>query len=60
MQSCPTRAIRFGDMNNEESQLSASMQSPRHYRVLEELGIKPSVGYLRQIRNSDPQEVRHG
>jgi len=60
MQSCPTRAIRFGDMNEEGSRLASAMRSPRHYRVLEELGIKPSVGYLSQVRNPDSEEIPHG
>jgi Fe-S-cluster-containing dehydrogenase component len=52
MQSCPTRAITFGDMNDSASAVAKLMHAPRHYHVLEELGIKPSVGYLMQVRNS--------
>lgn len=52
MQSCPTRAIRFGDMNDRESAVAKEMRNPRHYRVLEELGVRPSVGYLMQVRHA--------
>ncbi|MDT8325604.1 MAG: 4Fe-4S dicluster domain-containing protein, partial [Bacteroidota bacterium] len=62
MQSCPTRAITFGDMNDADSALQERMHSRRHYRVLEELGIRPSVGYLMQVRNTneDATEDNHG
>ncbi|MBR9979124.1 MAG: 4Fe-4S dicluster domain-containing protein, partial [Bacteroidetes bacterium] len=62
MQSCPTRAIRFGDMNNPDGAVSEAMSGPRHYRVLDELGIEPSVGYLMQVRNTGAHdtEEHHG
>lgn len=51
-QSCPTKAIVFGDMNDPESEISKRMNSARHYKVLEEIGIRPSVGYLTLVRNT--------
>jgi Fe-S-cluster-containing dehydrogenase component len=60
MQSCPTRAIRFGDMNDSDSSVSREMRNPRHYRVLEELGVKPSVGYLMQVRNTATPDKEKG
>jgi len=61
-QSCPADAIVFGDMNDAASAISKKMKDPRYYRVLEELGVRPSVGYLTQVRNSDSKsaEVKHG
>ena len=50
-QSCPAGAIVFGDMNDPKSRLSLLKRDPRHYTVLEELGIKPVVGYLAKVRN---------
>ena len=50
-QSCPAGAIVFGDMNDPESRLSQLKQDRRHYTVLEELGVKPVVGYLAKVRN---------
>jgi len=52
-QSCPTRAIVFGDMNDPDSQVSTAIRNPRRYRVLEELNIRPSVGYLRMVKNTN-------
>jgi molybdopterin-containing oxidoreductase family iron-sulfur binding subunit len=50
-QSCPADAIVFGDMNDPESRLAKLKADPRHYTVLEELGVKPVVGYLSKVRN---------
>jgi molybdopterin-containing oxidoreductase family iron-sulfur binding subunit len=52
-QACPTQAITFGDLKDPKSRLSALRRSPRHYRVLEELGTRPSVGYLKRIRGAE-------
>ena len=48
-QSCPTGAIIFGDLKNPNSRVSGLRRSRRHYQVLEELGIRPNVGYLKKI-----------
>jgi molybdopterin-containing oxidoreductase family iron-sulfur binding subunit len=50
-QSCPTGAIVFGDLNDPDSRVSRAMKNPRRYRVLEELNVRPSVAYLRKVRN---------
>ena len=50
-QSCPAQAIYFGDLNDPKSQVSRMMANPRRYRVLEELNIRPAVGYLSLVRN---------
>jgi len=52
-QSCPTNAIIFGDMNDSESELSKWLADPRNYRMLEETGIRPGVGYLTKVRNTE-------
>ncbi len=52
-QSCPANAIVFGDMNDANSELVKRMSDPRHYRVLEEIGVKPSVGYMTMVKNRD-------
>jgi molybdopterin-containing oxidoreductase family iron-sulfur binding subunit len=58
-QSCPARAVYFGDLNNPDSEVARMMSNPRRYRVLAELGVKPSVGYLAIIRNRDEQSGEH-
>jgi Fe-S-cluster-containing dehydrogenase component len=50
-QSCPAGAIIFGDMNDADSRVHASLQDPRAYRVLDEFNFRPSVSYLRIVRN---------
>jgi len=58
-QSCPAQAIVFGDMNDPKSEVSKRMVDPRSYRVLGELGVKPSVGYMTIVRNRE-EERQHG
>jgi molybdopterin-containing oxidoreductase family iron-sulfur binding subunit len=50
-QSCPARAIVFGNLNDPHSQVASLRNDPRHYHVLAELNIGPSVGYLQLVRN---------
>jgi MoCo/4Fe-4S cofactor protein with predicted Tat translocation signal len=50
-QSCPTKAISFGDINDEKSKISKLKKDERSYHLLEEVGIKPNVFYLTKIRN---------
>ena len=42
-----------GDLNDPESAVSKARATGRHYLVLGELNTKPSVGYLRLVRNRD-------
>jgi molybdopterin-containing oxidoreductase family iron-sulfur binding subunit len=51
MESCPTGAIAFGDVNNPESRVRALSDSPRAMRLLEVLGVKPAISYLTKVRN---------
>ena len=57
-QSCPANAIVFGDMNDPETKIHAAMENPRNYRVLEELNVRPSVSYLRVVKNRDEEPHR--
>lgn len=61
-QSCPAGAIVFGDTNDPESRVSRLIAAGRHYRVLEEINVRPSVGYLSVVRNRLETEdsVDHG
>lgn len=67
--ACMTGAILFGDMNDENSELTRLLKvtrnekrpygvdkhvgNPRAYRVLEEIGVKPNIYYLTKIRNKE-------
>jgi molybdopterin-containing oxidoreductase family iron-sulfur binding subunit len=49
-QACPTQAIVFGDLKDSESRVSKLHRDRRFYRVLEDLGTRPNVGYLKKLR----------
>jgi len=49
VQSCPSKALVFGDRKNPESEVYQSMNDPRSYRVLEELNTDSSVFYLKKV-----------
>ncbi|MGE3608313.1 MAG: 4Fe-4S dicluster domain-containing protein [Bacteriovoracaceae bacterium] len=51
-QSCPADAIVFGDINDPQSEIAKKLKDPRYYRVLEEVGVAPRVGYLTKVRNT--------
>jgi molybdopterin-containing oxidoreductase family iron-sulfur binding subunit len=48
-QTCPTRAISFGDLKDGASSVAKLSQSTRSYHVLEELGTRPAVTYLKKV-----------
>jgi molybdopterin-containing oxidoreductase family iron-sulfur binding subunit len=51
-QSCPTRAIVFGDLKDPKSHVSRLAQDQRRYRVFEELNTRPAVTYLERTRRN--------
>lgn len=57
--TCPTKAIVFGDMNNEESRVSKKFKDERTYSLLEEINVVPSVRYMSRIWNTDEKLVAH-
>jgi len=46
-QSCPARAIVFGDLEDLDSRVTQLARSERASQLLEDLGTHPSVFYLR-------------
>jgi molybdopterin-containing oxidoreductase family iron-sulfur binding subunit len=52
---CPTRAIRFGDLNDPASDVVAAKASPLDYHLLEELNTRPRTSYLTRVLNPDPE-----
>ncbi len=55
-QTCPTQAITFGNLKDGGARVSKLSRSPRGYHVLEELGTRPAVTYLKKVvRASDDQ-----
>ena len=46
VQTCPSGAMYFGDLDDPESVVSKLIRSPRAFRLLEDLGTEPKVYYL--------------
>ena len=55
MQSCPSDAIVFGDVNDENSRVYQLFRNERAYGVIEQINVQPSVNYLTKIRNTTPK-----
>ena len=51
--ACDTGAMRFGDINDEESIISDLIKDDRAYHLLAEVGTKPNVVYQTKIRNTN-------
>lgn len=49
--ACSTGSLKFGDMNDVESEVRSLFNSNRKYVLLEEIGTKPNVFYHTKIRN---------
>jgi len=47
-QACPANAIVFGDRSDPESRVSILSRDSRAFRLLDELGTKPRVTYLKR------------
>ncbi len=51
VQSCPARAIVFGDLNDPASAISRARAGSRHFTILDELNLDAAVGYRAKVRN---------
>jgi len=51
MEACPTGAITFGDVNHPGSRVAALAAHPRAMRLLDAVGVKPSISYLTKVRH---------
>lgn len=52
-QSCPTDAIQFGNLLDEDSRVKKEQDNPRLYHLLESLHTLPSTSYLTKVKNND-------
>jgi molybdopterin-containing oxidoreductase family iron-sulfur binding subunit len=50
-QVCPTRAIAFGDLNDDSSEVVRRQHDVRAYAMLEEQNVRPRTRYLARLRN---------
>jgi Fe-S-cluster-containing dehydrogenase component/anaerobic selenocysteine-containing dehydrogenase len=54
MQACPTQAIIFGDLNQENSKVRNLRNEKLNYALLGELNTRPRTTYLAELRNPNP------
>jgi molybdopterin-containing oxidoreductase family iron-sulfur binding subunit len=47
-QACPATAIVFGDLDDPESRVSKLFASGRGEKLLEDVGTKPNIVYLKR------------
>ena len=50
---CPTNAIIFGDLNNENSAVLKSKNDHRNYTLLNNLNTQPRTTYLAELKNQN-------
>jgi len=56
--ACPTQAIIFGNINEEDARVTRLKEQPHDYGLLEELNTIPRTTYLARITN--PNDALHG
>jgi molybdopterin-containing oxidoreductase family iron-sulfur binding subunit len=54
-QACPTEAITFGNMADENSRVAKKREDDRNYALLAELNIRPRTTYLGRLTNPNPK-----
>ena len=50
---CPTQAITFGNLLDDNSAIMAARNDDRTFFVLDDLHTLPSIGYLTKVRNTE-------
>ncbi|WP_299333728.1 TAT-variant-translocated molybdopterin oxidoreductase [uncultured Psychroserpens sp.] len=50
--ACSSGAIKFGDINDKESEVAKLKENDRMYHLLESVGTKPNVQYQTKVRNT--------
>lgn len=55
-ESCPTNAIKFGDINAKDSEFAKYRNHELGYYALEEVNTKPNVTYIAKLRNTHTEE----
>jgi molybdopterin-containing oxidoreductase family iron-sulfur binding subunit len=56
VQSCPAKAMVFGDRNDPDSEVSKMSDNSRAYKVLENLNTSPSVVYLTRVEDDQQHD----
>lgn len=55
--ACAAGAIKFGDLNDKDSEVYKQSLNNRSYHALDEIGVKPNIFYLTKVRNIDSNEA---
>jgi molybdopterin-containing oxidoreductase family iron-sulfur binding subunit len=50
--ACSTGAMKFGDVNDKEAEITKLAADERMYHLLEHVGTKPNVIYHVKVRNT--------
>ena len=50
--ACTNGSIKFGDINDKSSEITALHEDDRMYHLLESVGTKPNVMYQTKVRNT--------
>ena len=50
--ACSSGSMKFGDVNDKNSEVAKLLEDERRYHLLEHLGTKPNVFYHVKVRNS--------
>ncbi len=50
VQTCPTSALTFGNLKDDNSRVRKLVQAPRAYQIMGYLNTKPAVIYLKKVR----------
>jgi menaquinone reductase, iron-sulfur cluster-binding subunit len=53
VECCPSKAMVFGDLSDEKSQVNQLSKSPRAFKLMEDLGTKPKVIYLSERESNE-------
>jgi len=56
-QACPTRAISFGDIRDEQSAVFKAGGVDRNYALLADVGTHPRTRFLGKVRNPNPEMI---
>jgi molybdopterin-containing oxidoreductase family iron-sulfur binding subunit len=59
VQTCPTEVFVFGNIQDPNSRVAQAANSPRGYRVLQELNTQPAIVYLKKVTLHEPAQGGH-
>lgn len=60
VEACPSQALTFGNIKDEESKVGKARKSPRAYWPLEDLNVFSAVTYLAKASFHDDPSAHHG